>query len=182
MKTKLQLSSCVLLALSMGIAFLPGLSSAAEFSFAGPPAFTVTYPDGSTPNEKTAPEQVWAIKTPSGLVIQASVAPIPEGVELKDAAEKAYKPGLEKKREDQSQDGRKQGNHPVGRHQGLLLRNGLEPRPQRRNPSYHHDCRGLQRRKVRLRNSPSLGQLQCSNENRQKPQVQIVSIKCFRSV
>jgi hypothetical protein len=96
MKTKLQLSSCVLLALSMGIAFLPGLSSAAEFSFAGPPAFTVTYPDGSTPNEKTAPEQVWAIKTPSGLVIQASVAPIPEGVELKDAAEKAYKPGLEK--------------------------------------------------------------------------------------
>jgi len=96
MKTKLKLSLCFLLALTLGIAFLPALSSAEEFSFAGPPAFTVTYPDGSTPDEKTAPEQVWAIKTPSGVVIQASVGPIPEGVALKDVAEKAYKPGLEK--------------------------------------------------------------------------------------
>jgi hypothetical protein len=95
MKTKLKLSLCLLLALTFGIAFLPTLSSAAEFSFAGPPAFTVTYPDGSTPEEKSAPAQVWAIKTPSGVVIQASVALIPEGVDLKDVAEKAYKPALE---------------------------------------------------------------------------------------
>jgi hypothetical protein len=35
----------------------------------------------------------------AGLVIQASVAPIPEGVELKDAAEKGYKPTLEQSQE-----------------------------------------------------------------------------------
>ena len=93
-KTAITLS--VVLALTLGIALVPTLTSAAEFSYDGPPAFTVTYPNGSTPDEKNAPEQVWAIKTPSGVVIQASVALIPEGVELKNAAEKAYKPGLEK--------------------------------------------------------------------------------------
>ncbi len=96
MKTKFKLSFCFVIALISGIVFLPALSSPAEFSFAGPPAFTVTYPDGSIPDEKVAPEQVWAIKTPSGVVIQASVAPIPEGVVVKDVAEKGYKPGLEK--------------------------------------------------------------------------------------
>lgn len=96
MKTKLKLSLCFLLALTIGIAFLPTLSSAEEFSFAGPPAFTVTYPDGSTPKEKSDPAHVWAIKTPTNLEIYASVAPIPEGIELKDVAEKVYLPGLAK--------------------------------------------------------------------------------------
>jgi hypothetical protein len=93
---KTAISLCAVLALTLGIALVPTLTSAAEFSFAGPPAFTVTYPDGSTPTDKDSPEQVWAIKTPAGVTIQAAVAPIPEGVDLKDVAEKAYKPGLEK--------------------------------------------------------------------------------------
>lgn len=93
---KTAITFCVVLVLTLGIALVPALTSAAEFSFAGPPAFTVTYPNGSTEDEKTGPEQVWAIKTPAGVSIQASVSPIPEGIELKDAAEKGYKPGLEK--------------------------------------------------------------------------------------
>jgi hypothetical protein len=83
----------LVLALALGIALVPALSSAAEFSYAGPPAFTVTYPDGA-PTDKDGPDQVWAFKTGAGLVIQASVSPIPEGVELKDVAEKGYLPGL----------------------------------------------------------------------------------------
>ncbi len=95
MKSARRLSLYFLLVPILGIASLPGLSGAAEFSFAGPPAFTFTYPDSATPGEKTAPEQVWAVKTSAGVDIQASVAPIPEGIDLKDVAEKAYKPGLE---------------------------------------------------------------------------------------
>ncbi|MBI4768470.1 MAG: hypothetical protein HY787_28405 [Deltaproteobacteria bacterium] len=86
---------CVVLALTLGVALVPALTSAAEFSFAGPPAFTVTYPDG-TDDEKTSPEQVLRIKTGAGLVVDVAVAPIPEGIALKDYAEKSYKPGLEK--------------------------------------------------------------------------------------
>ena len=82
------------LAYLLGITLLFTPASADEFSFPGPPAFSVTYPSGSMEDEKTAPAQVWAIKTPSRLAVQASVAPIPEGVELKDVAEKGYLPGL----------------------------------------------------------------------------------------
>jgi hypothetical protein len=91
MKTKLSL--CLVLALTLGIALVPALTSAAEFSYAGPPAFTVTYSDGS-PENTTAPEQIWSIKTGAGLVVQVSVAPIPAGIELKDYAEKSFLPGL----------------------------------------------------------------------------------------
>jgi hypothetical protein len=84
------------LALTLGIALVPVLVSAAEFSYPGPPAFTVTYPDGSSDDEKTAPEQVLRIKTGPGLVVDVGVSPIPEGITLKDYAEKSYKPGLEK--------------------------------------------------------------------------------------
>jgi hypothetical protein len=83
----------VVLALTLGMALVPALTSAAEFSYAGPPAFTVTYSDG-VPEPTNAPEQVWSIKTGAGLVVQASVAPIPAGIELKDYAEKSYLPGL----------------------------------------------------------------------------------------
>jgi hypothetical protein len=79
---------------TLGIALVPTRTSATEFSFAGPPAFTVTYPKGSTPTDKDSPVQVWAIKTPAGVIVQAAFAPIPEGVELKDAAAKGYLPGL----------------------------------------------------------------------------------------
>lgn len=83
----------LVLALILGIALVPGLVAAAEYSFAGPPAFTVTYPGGSD-KDKTG-DQVWAVITGAGLHIEVSVGPIPAGIELKDYAAKAYLPGLE---------------------------------------------------------------------------------------
>lgn len=85
----------VALVMILGIALVPTITWAEEFSYAGPPAFTVTYPKGSSKDKPTSPEQIWAIKTPEGVSIQASVGDIPAGVELKDYAEKSYKPGLE---------------------------------------------------------------------------------------
>ena len=81
--------------LMMGMVLLPTFSSAAEFKYAGPPAFTVTYPDGSKKTDMDSPEQVFAAKTPSGLTIQAAVAAVPEGLALKDAGA-AYSVGLGK--------------------------------------------------------------------------------------
>ena len=92
---KTAVALCLVLSVTLGIALLPTLTCAAEFSYAGPPAFTITYPDGSKPNSKVDPGQVWRIKTPEGVDIQAIVGPMPQGVELKDFAEKVYKPGLE---------------------------------------------------------------------------------------
>ncbi|MEW6187713.1 MAG: hypothetical protein AB1585_18435 [Thermodesulfobacteriota bacterium] len=94
---KTAITFCVLMALTLGFALAPVLISAAEFSHAGPPAFTVTFPGGSTEaDEKTDPTQVWRIEYPGGFFCDAAVGPIPEGIALKDYAEKAYKPGLEK--------------------------------------------------------------------------------------
>lgn len=85
------------LAAIWGIWGLPTLTSAAEFSSAGPPAFSVTFPEGSSEaDEKTDPAQVWRIEYPGGFFCDAAVAPIPEGIALKDYAEKSYQPGLEK--------------------------------------------------------------------------------------
>lgn len=92
---KTAISLIIALVMTLGIALAPTLTEAAEFSYAGPPAFTVTYPDGSEPTKPDADIQVWAIKTPEGVVFQASVASIPEGIELKDYAEKSFKPGIE---------------------------------------------------------------------------------------
>jgi hypothetical protein len=85
----------IVLSMTLGVALFPTLSWAAEFSYPGPPSFTITYPDGSKPNDKVDPGQVWRIKTPEGVDIQAIVGIIPEGIELKDFAEKSFKPGLE---------------------------------------------------------------------------------------
>jgi len=93
---KIAASLFIVLALTLGITLFPALTSAAEFSYAGPPAFTVTYPAGSTDEEKTEPEQVLRIQYPGGFFVDVGVSPIPEGVALKDYAEKSYKPGLEK--------------------------------------------------------------------------------------
>ncbi|MBW2062725.1 MAG: hypothetical protein JRI95_14355 [Deltaproteobacteria bacterium] len=90
---KLSSVICVALVLALGIIVLPTFSNAAEFKYAGPPAFTVTYPDGSAKIKTDAPEQVFAMKMPDGVTIQVSVADIPEGVALKDAGE-AYSKGL----------------------------------------------------------------------------------------
>jgi len=87
---------CVVLALTLGIVLTPTLSLAADFSYTGTPAFTVTYPDGSKTKKIIYPDQVWAVETLQGLIdITAFVSPIPEGIELKDVAEKTYKLRLE---------------------------------------------------------------------------------------
>lgn len=92
---KTAITLCVVLALTLGIVVIPALTSAAEFSYPGPPAFTVTYPGGGTEDEKTDPSQVLRIQYPVGFFFDVSVSPIPEGIALKDYAEKGYKPGLE---------------------------------------------------------------------------------------
>ena len=94
---KTAISIFVVFGLILGIALAPPLTRAAEFSYAGPPAFTITYPDGSKPNSKhnTLIKYV-RITTPEGVDIQAIVGvTIPDGIALKAWAEKSYKPGLE---------------------------------------------------------------------------------------
>ena len=86
----------IVLTLISGIVLAPPPSSAEEFSFSGKPAFTVTYPGSSELLKLNKPGQVWAIDSPGTVFIQASVVPIPEGIALKDVAEQAYKPALEK--------------------------------------------------------------------------------------
>jgi class 3 adenylate cyclase/pimeloyl-ACP methyl ester carboxylesterase len=78
-------------------ALAPTITREVEFSFDGQPAFTVTYPDGSKEEKPEDPAAVWQIRTPSGVSVSASIRPIPEGIELKDVAEKAYKPLLEER-------------------------------------------------------------------------------------
>jgi hypothetical protein len=51
---------------------------------------------GSKPDSNTDPGNVWSIITPEGVSVRARVAPIPEGLELKDVAEKWYLPKLKK--------------------------------------------------------------------------------------
>jgi hypothetical protein len=85
----------VIWALALGFTLFPAFFPAAEFSYSAQPVFTLTYPDGGSDEEKTDPSQVWSIKYPGEIFLQAAVFPIPEGVDLKDVAEKVYKPPLE---------------------------------------------------------------------------------------
>jgi len=65
-----------------------------EFSYDKTPKFTINFPKGTTKAKPTNSLQVLAAKTPEGVIFQASVNDIPEGIELKDFAEKSYLPGL----------------------------------------------------------------------------------------
>jgi hypothetical protein len=94
MRSKINSLVLMVLALALITAVVPTLALADEFKFDGPPAFTVNYPKGSKPEPNIDPENVWSIKTPGGVIVRARVAPIPEGLELKDAAEKWFLPGL----------------------------------------------------------------------------------------
>jgi hypothetical protein len=91
---KIAAFSCLVLALILATALVPASSSADEFKYAGPPAFTVTYPSGFAPDPSQEPESVWRVKNASGLVAEATVYAIPEGITPKDYAEKSYMPGL----------------------------------------------------------------------------------------
>lgn len=76
------------------LVFVTVTAWAAEFKYAGPPAFSITYPDDAKPDKKTSAEQVWAARTPGSLSMQAGVGDIPKGLDVKDYCEKSYKPGL----------------------------------------------------------------------------------------
>jgi hypothetical protein len=80
----------------MALVFMVASAWTAEYEYAGPPAFTLEYPDDAQPEKIVSPDQVWAVKTPDGLAMQAGVLPLIEGSELKDYADKYYKPALAK--------------------------------------------------------------------------------------
>lgn len=92
---KIVTSLCLVLSLTLGFTLLPAFSPAAEFSYPDPPAFTVTYPATDVEKVDATPPTVWAIKYPGEFFVDAAVEPIPQGIDLKDVAEKAYKPGFE---------------------------------------------------------------------------------------
>jgi len=95
-KTKLPL--WVILAIAFGTALLPALTLAAGLSSTGPPNLPLTNPDDLKDGKPNGLEIVWQTKTQEGVLIQAFMLPIPEGVELKAAAEKVFKPLLEQNR------------------------------------------------------------------------------------
>lgn len=85
----------VMVVLSLVTILVPSLTLADEYSYTGKPAFTLTYPEGSFEAEK-AGDQVFRVQYPGGFFIDATVSPITAGIDLKDFAEKSYKPALEK--------------------------------------------------------------------------------------
>jgi hypothetical protein len=90
MRSKIYSLVFMVLALGLITAVVPNRALADEFKFNGPPAFTVVYPKGSKTVPNLDPANVWSIETPKtqGFVVRARVAPIPEGLELKDVTEK----------------------------------------------------------------------------------------------
>ena len=64
-----------------------------RFTYHGEPAFTIEFPGGATRTDTDAPNQVFAARTPEGVVFQVAVADIPKGQTLGRAAE-GYANGL----------------------------------------------------------------------------------------
>lgn len=85
----------LILIMVLGIILLSFLTPVVEHASAGPPNLPLTNPDDNKdwPNGL---EIVWQTKTQEGLLIQAFMLPIPEGIELEEAAEKTFKPFHEK--------------------------------------------------------------------------------------
>jgi len=65
-----------------------------RFRYDGRPAFTIEFPEGTTRAALDAPEQVFAARTPEGVVFQAAVADVPPGRTMSRAAE-TYVDGIE---------------------------------------------------------------------------------------
>jgi len=75
----------------------PLLSSAVEFTYKGPPAFTLMHPEGRTEREFLSPEKVFKVDTYEGLIeFHVFVADIPKDVKLADVGPKVFAPALEK--------------------------------------------------------------------------------------
>ena len=59
------------------------------------PAFKFEYPSGSRKKTTEAPNQIMAMENPAGVVFQASVADIPEGIKVADVGPRALAVALE---------------------------------------------------------------------------------------
>lgn len=85
----------LILAVALGILLLSTLTPAMEQASAGPPNLPLANP-GDIKDGPNGFNIIWQTKTQEGLLLQAFMLSIPEGVELKEAAEKTFKPFHEK--------------------------------------------------------------------------------------
>jgi len=75
----------------------PLLSSAVQFTYKGPPAFTLMHPEGRTEREFLSPEKVFKVEAYEGLIeFNVFVADIPKDMKLADVGPKGFAPVLEK--------------------------------------------------------------------------------------
>jgi TolB-like protein/class 3 adenylate cyclase/tetratricopeptide (TPR) repeat protein len=75
----------------------PLLSTAEEYNYKGPPAFTLRYPQGWTEVEYNNPEKVFEVKTLGGVIgFNVFVESIPKDIKLEDVGLKIAVPRLEK--------------------------------------------------------------------------------------
>jgi len=75
----------------------PIASTATEYRYKGPPAFTVKYPKGRTEKESLDPARVFKTRTSMGLIeFYIFVDDIPKGMDLADVGPEAVAPVLEK--------------------------------------------------------------------------------------
>ena len=76
----------------------PLLSTAEEYKYSGPPAFTLRYPQGRTEFEFIAPEKVFKVETFGELIeFNVFVEGIPKDIKLEDVGLKIALPRFEKK-------------------------------------------------------------------------------------
>ncbi len=81
------------------VAFVQGVQAEQKFSFNGPPAFTVVYPDDMAPDPDKPEKMLLKMKTAGSVpVLDIDCVDIPKDVALKDAG-KAYMKSLEKNEE-----------------------------------------------------------------------------------
>ncbi len=73
-----------------------GVAKNGVFVRTASPAFKFEYPNGSRKKATDAPNQIMAMENPAGVVFQAAVADIPEGMKLADVGPKALAVALEK--------------------------------------------------------------------------------------
>lgn len=72
-----------------------GVAKNGVFFRTASPAFKFEYPSGSRRRATDGPNQIMAMENPAGVVFQAAVVDIPEGMKLADVGPKAYAVALE---------------------------------------------------------------------------------------
>jgi len=72
-----------------------GVAKNGVFVRTASPAFKFEYPNGSRKKATEAPNQIMAMENPAGIVFQASVADVPEGMKIADVGPEAFAVVLE---------------------------------------------------------------------------------------